>query len=59
MTDKEIIYIGKGGYLIGVPGRDMTVEEWDALDDELRDQALALGLYEVPGSGSDNEESDE
>lgn len=56
---KKIKYVGKGSFLIGVPGRDMTADEWDALDEELRDQALALGLYEVRGEGSNDEESDE
>lgn len=56
---KKIKYVGKGSFLIGVPGRDMTVEEWEALDEELRELAVSLGLYEVRGSGSNDEESDE
>ena len=39
-------YIGNGAYLVGVPARDLTVDEWAALDDETRATALALKLYE-------------
>lgn len=40
-------YIGAGRWLNGIPARDMSADEWGAIDPELRAQALALGLYEV------------
>lgn len=39
----------KGGleYLTGLPARDMTLAEWETYPDDLRAQALSLGLYEL------------
>lgn len=43
----EVLYIGFGGFLPGVPARDLTAEEWLGLPDETRELALALDLYQV------------
>lgn len=51
MADGVVIYIGAGDYLAGVPARDMTIDEWEALDQSDRDAALALDLYQVPKTG--------
>jgi hypothetical protein len=53
MSKKQLIknftvtYVGDGGFITGVPMRDMSQEEWLALPDELLALALASGLYEV------------
>lgn len=52
-------YVAKHGeYVIGVPACDMTAEEWSAVDEELRDQAMKLGLY-APASGVALKEGEE
>lgn len=48
---ESVRYIGaKDGasarFLGGVPARDMTGDEWYALDADLREHALRLSLYE-------------
>jgi len=42
-----IRYLG-GGFLHGIPARDLTVDEWQALSDEQRETAVASGLYQEP-----------
>ena len=37
----------KTQYIHGIPMRDVTREEWDALNAELKHKALESGLYEV------------
>ena len=44
---KQVIYIGNGNYLSGVPACDMTLAEWEALDESVRARALKLKLYQV------------
>ena len=39
-------YVGKGHYFQGVPARDLTDEEWDALPKRRQERLLASGLYE-------------
>lgn len=47
-THKVVRYLGQGkAFLSGVPARDMTLDEWEALDEDLRKVALALGLYKI------------
>lgn len=49
----EVLYIGFGAFLPGVPARDLSAAEWAALDEETRELALALDLYqEVRDEGS-------
>lgn len=40
-------YVGDGDFLNGVPARDMEQGEWFALDEELREQAQALGIFKT------------
>lgn len=40
------VYVGAGAWLHGVPARDLTTDEWESLDADLRATALARGLYE-------------
>lgn len=44
---KKYLYIGAGAFLPGVPTADLTEEQWAALDDETRELAVALDLYQV------------
>ncbi len=38
------------GYLIGLPARDMTEDEWLSYPSELTEPALAQKLYKVVGA---------
>lgn len=40
-------YLGGLEYLTGLPARDMTLAEWETYPEDLRAQALSLGLYEI------------
>lgn len=40
-------YLG-GGFLHGIPARDLTDDEWQALTKEQRETAVASGLYQEP-----------
>lgn len=42
-------YVGDGNYILGVPARDLTAGEWDALPEERRRVCLAAGVFEVDG----------
>lgn len=42
-----VIYIGNGAQFIGVPARDMSLEEWELLPAELREQAKSLYKFSV------------
>lgn len=45
-------FVGEAGqYLEGVPARDLTQEDVDALTDEQRAAVEASPLYEAPGGG--------
>jgi hypothetical protein len=39
-------YCGQGSYMIGLPARDMTLEEWQSYPEALRSAALEIGLYD-------------
>ena len=41
-------YTGAGAYVLGIPARDLTEEEWAALTDEQR--ARAADLYKQGGA---------
>lgn len=47
-----ITYNG-GGYFAGIPARDLTQEEWDALTGEQQKMALDSGLYTPNGSAKE------
>lgn len=38
-------YVGTGDFLLGVPARDLTVDEWAALGAEQQALIVDLGLY--------------
>jgi hypothetical protein len=40
-------YIGLGNYLPGVPMKDMTKAEWEAVNQKDREMAVTLGLYRI------------
>lgn len=40
-------FVGKENYLVGIPARDMSLEEWESYSEDLRAQALDLGLYQM------------
>lgn len=42
-----IKYIGNGDYVMGIPARNMTVEEWEALPETTRQALMAQKLYEL------------
>lgn len=47
-------YIGRGEYQVGIPARDLTKADWDAMDEAARKQAEASGLYrfnDAPDAG--------
>ena len=44
----NVKFIGENNqYLDGVPARDLTQEEWEALSAEKQSRAIASGLYKV------------
>ncbi len=43
---KKIEYRGDG-MILGVPTRDMDIEEWEQLPNELKQAALKTGLYKI------------
>jgi hypothetical protein len=51
MKNKPIIkFVGGSNYIIGVPARDLTLEEFEALPLEQQKQCIATGLYSKPGT---------
>ena len=42
------IYQGDGTYVLGVPARDLTDDEWNALTDEQKKQAKPLYRKDAP-----------
>lgn len=42
-----IKYIGNGDYVMGIPARNLTVEEWESLPEETRQALMAQKLYEL------------
>jgi hypothetical protein len=41
------LYIGEGAYWQGIPARDLTDDEWQALPADTRKLLLDLGLYQA------------
>jgi len=41
------LYIGEGAYWQGVPARDLTDDEWQALSENTRKLLLDLRLYQT------------
>ena len=46
-TKDDLLYVGDGAYLNGVPARDLTSDEIEARDLKVAD-LLASGLYAKP-----------
>lgn len=47
---ETVRYVGANiGYMPGVPMKDMDAEEWNALDGDLRENAIKAGLYQLGG----------
>ncbi len=60
MSDKKhksmnLKYIG-GGYVVGVPARDLTPEEFSALSDDLKSKVLVSGFYQTTVENGQKEE---
>jgi hypothetical protein len=43
-----LIYVGKGAFVVGIPGRDLTAEEVDMLGGAALIMHRAPGLYAAP-----------
>lgn len=43
----KIKYVGDGGFIQGVPARNLTQEDFDAFDKDTQALILASGLYEI------------
>ena len=41
----KVIYNSAAGFWQGVPARDLTPDEWTAIDAETRKTLVTLGLY--------------
>lgn len=46
MADKRVTYTGEG-FFIGLPARDMTLQEWREYPKELTDAAIKAGIFKV------------
>lgn len=53
----NVIYTGNGDYMIGLPARDMSVEEWEAYPEELTNSAIEQGLYKIVKNKSEVEDA--
>ena len=42
-------YVGDGDYILGVPARDLTKDEFEALSEAQKKQCKESGLYVMPG----------
>jgi len=59
MSDGQTVTVVRfrgGGFLLGVPARDLTAAEWAALTDEQRSAAGWSGLYELEFGESQEED---
>lgn len=46
-TDNTMVIYNGGGFLWGLPARDMAAEEWELYPRWLRDAAIKSGLYRI------------
>lgn len=51
---QTVRYVGDGAWLMGVPARDLTPEEWEQHKALILSSPQARALYEVPDEKSDN-----
>lgn len=42
----------EGHFISGIPRRNLSPEEWEALPEALREKALDSGLYKIQTTGS-------
>jgi hypothetical protein len=49
MADKKVIYNSGRGFVSGIPARDLTMDEWEALSKELQEIAINSGVYKMSG----------
>lgn len=55
-------YTGNGAFYRGIPARDLTVEEWEALDKDSQDMLKKSSIYTVlskPKTVEDQKTADE
>jgi len=43
----KAIYVGAGRFILGVPARDLTAQEWDALPPETQELAMREKIYQI------------
>lgn len=49
-------YKKDNGYMIGLPARDVTLDEWKMYPKDLTDAALAIGLYKLEKEKEEDKE---
>ena len=47
MIEKVIFKGGNTLFMNGIPARDLSPSEWESVDPDLKQAAIAIGLYEV------------
>ena len=45
--EPKVKYIKPDAFLVGVPARDLTPEDWDVMSDEQRAACIDSGAYEL------------
>ncbi len=59
MPKQTITYLGTAGeFISGIPMRDLTMDEWNALPEHLRRLAIAAKLYRTGPSAEAPKEGD-
>ena len=53
----EMKYVGGGNYVQGVPARDLTAKEWDALPEALQEKAISTGTHKAKAAKKPKSES--
>lgn len=43
------VYIGEGAFISGVPARDLSQEEWEAIGTRRQEAAIAGGIFKIEG----------
>lgn len=49
MAEPKIKYTGAGEFFTGIPARDLSTEDYDALDNEQRATVRGSALYDYDG----------
>lgn len=59
MSGIKALYMGDGDYVQGIPARDLTLEEWEAISDEQQERLKELGIFRLkPGRVAGTAEED-